>query len=163
MTPEPDDAIGWRQRPDRETSLLFDVFVLGNRTRALVTEAMRDAGLRPDEYAAYSVLFEAGPITQTRLARQLGLPLTTVADHVRAMDERRHLRRSAHPTDGRSTLLSLSASGLRAHRRASRAFEEAARALGERLGSDRDAREVLRRIARAADDALADLPVRRVG
>ncbi|MEO8424872.1 MAG: hypothetical protein ABI595_13305, partial [Actinomycetota bacterium] len=53
-----DDTASWRPQPGRRTSILFDVFVLGQRTRALVNEAMDDAGLRPDEYAAYSVVFE---------------------------------------------------------------------------------------------------------
>jgi DNA-binding MarR family transcriptional regulator len=160
-----DDALGWVQRPDRETSLLFDVFVLGNRARTLVVEAMRDADLRPDEYAAYSVVFEEGPITLTRLAGRLGLPLTTVADHVHAMTERRHVRRQAHPTDQRSTLLSLTAQGLRAHRRTSRSFERADRALRERLApiAEAEARDVLRGIADAAQAATAAPPVRRAG
>ncbi len=63
-----DNTAAWRPDPDRDTSILFDVFVLGQRTRALVTEAMRDAGMRPDEYAAYSVVFEAGSVTLTELA-----------------------------------------------------------------------------------------------
>ena len=83
-----DDTAAWRQDPDHETSLLFDVFVLGQRTRALVAEAMRDAEMRPDEYAAYSVVFEAGPLTQTDLAERLGMAVTTVADYVRTMVER---------------------------------------------------------------------------
>ena len=118
-----DDTAAWRQDPDHETSLLFDVFVLGQRTRALVAEAMRDAEMRPDEYAAYSVVFEAGPLTQTDLAERLGMAVTTVADFVRTMVERRHLRKRPHPTDQRAALLSLTPEGIRAHRRASRSFE----------------------------------------
>lgn len=165
MAGTPDDALGWVQRADRETSLLFDVFVLGNRTRTLVVEAMRGAGLRPDEYAAYSVLFEEGPLSLTQLAMRLGLPLTTVADHVRAMTERRHLRRNANPTDGRSTLLSLTAQGLRTHRRASRSFELAHAALREHLrpSEEASAREMLRRITASTERAIAALPARRAG
>ena len=54
--------------------MLFDVFVLGQRTRALVNEAMRDAGLRPDEYAAYSVVFEMQTITLTEMADRSRCP-----------------------------------------------------------------------------------------
>jgi hypothetical protein len=49
----------WRPDPDRHLSLLFDVFALGQRTRTLLATAMRGCGIRPDEYAAYSVVFEA--------------------------------------------------------------------------------------------------------
>ena len=108
---EVDDTASWRPLPGRETSLLFDVFVLGQRTRALVTEAMRDAGMRPDEYATYSVVFEGGPLTQTDLANQLGMAVTTVADSVRTMVERGHLRKRPHPTDQRAALLSLTPGG----------------------------------------------------
>ena len=113
MAEDQDSPFGWRQRPEGRTSLLFDVFVLGQRTKALVEAAMRDAGLRPDEYAAYSVVFELGPITLTAMARELGMPITTVADHVRTMEARGHLRKAPHASDGRARALSLTASGLR--------------------------------------------------
>ena len=72
--------------------------------------------MRPDEYAAYSVVFEAGPLTQTDLAERLGMAVTTVADYVRTMVERRHLRKRPHPADQRAALLSLTPEGIRAHR-----------------------------------------------
>lgn len=160
-----DDTAAWRQDPDHQTSLLFDVFVLGQRTRTLVTEAMRDAGIRPDEYAAYSVVFEAGPLTQTALAEQLGMAVTTVADYVRTMVERRHLRKRPHPADQRAALLSLTPEGIRWHRRASRSFEVAARAMNEHLPPlDQDhARDVLRRLTASAEQALGSIPAQRAG
>jgi hypothetical protein len=47
-----------RSGADRRISLLFDVFVVNQRLRALLGHALRDSELRPDEYAVYSVLFE---------------------------------------------------------------------------------------------------------
>jgi DNA-binding MarR family transcriptional regulator len=157
-----DDTASWRPDPDTSTSILFDVFVLGQRTRSLVAEAMRDAGLAPDAYAAYSVVFEMGPITLTDLAAQLGMPVTTTADAVRLMTDRRHVRRTPHPTDGRAVLLSLTPAGLRAHRRASRSFEGAYRALVAELGEvdEAAARELLQALARSAERALATLETR---
>src|SRR6185436_16617475 len=96
----PDD---WRPQ-DEHLSILFDVFALGQRVRTLVALAMRDAGLRPDEYAAYSVVFESGPVTMTEMARELGMPVTTAADFVRTMQSRGHLQRDPHPTDSRAYL-----------------------------------------------------------
>jgi DNA-binding MarR family transcriptional regulator len=152
-----DDEV-WRPRPDRETSILFDVFVLGQRTRALVATAMRDAGLRPDEYAAYSVLFEAGAVTLTDLARRLGMPVTTAADYGRTMLGRGHLRKDRHPTDRRARLLALTASGARAHRRASRAFEDAYQSLAAELTMDEAAaRQTLQALSNGADRALRSL------
>ncbi len=160
-----DDTAAWRPDPDRDTSILFDVFVLGQRTRALVTEAMRDAGMRPDEYAAYSVVFEAGSVTLTELASRLAMPVTTAADVVRAMTERRHARRAPNPADQRSTLLSLTPEGLRAHRRASRSFERAHRALLGELGSLDEAatRAVLRDLAGSAERGLLALRTMQAG
>ena len=145
--------------------MLFDVFILGQRTRALVNEAMHDAGLRPDEYAAYSVVFEMQPITLTEMATHLAMPVTTVAEYLRAMMERGHLRRKPDPTDQRARLLTLSPAGLRAHRRASRSFERAQGALLRELGPlNEDAtREVLQRLAGSAEQALDSLQSRRAG
>src|SRR5262245_42545488 len=138
----------WRPDPERTTSILFDVFVLGQRVRALVGTAMAGAGLRPDEYAAYSVVFEAGSVTLTDLAGTLGMPVTTVADYVRTMLERGHARRHRHPRDGRAQLLGLTPAGLRAHRRASAAFERAYRSLMEELTVPEDrARAILQEFA----------------
>lgn len=163
--PDVDDTASWRPPPGRRTSLLFDVFVLGQRTRALVNEAMRDAGLRPDEYAAYSVVFEVKSITLTEMAIQLAMPLTTVAEYVGAMTERGHLRKKPDPDDQRARLLSLTPAGLRTHRQASRSFERAHRSLLRELEPlDEEAiREVLQRLAGSADRALDSLPARRAG
>ena len=141
------------------------MFVLGQRTRALVAETMRDAEMRPDEYAAYSVVFEAGPLTQTDLAERLGMAVTTVADYVRTMVERRHLRKRPHPADQRAALISLTPEGIRAHRRASRSFEVAA-AGDERspaTAEEGEAREVLQRLTASAEHAIGSLPAQRAG
>ena len=147
--------VEWRPDPERHLSVLFDVFALGQRVRTLVAAAMAGSGLRPDEYAAYSVVFEAGRVTMTELARELGMPVTTAADFVRAMRERGHARRTPHPTDSRAYQLSLTASGLRAHRKASAAFEKAHTAFVSALGSvtEEAARESLRPLMSAASVA----------
>jgi DNA-binding MarR family transcriptional regulator len=145
----------WRPQSGEHLSLLFDVFALGQEVRTLLGATMRDAGMRPDEYAAYSVVFEDGPTTLTALAHTLGMPLTTAADYVKAMAARRHLRRRAHPADQRSQLLSLTAAGLRAHERASRCFERAYQLLKNELGhlEEGEARRVLQALAASAHRA----------
>jgi DNA-binding MarR family transcriptional regulator len=149
----------WRPDPDRHLSLLFDVFALGQRTRTLVALAMSGCELRPDEYAAYSVVFETPKITMTALARELGAPVTTAADYVRAMQRRGHVRREGHPTDSRSYVLTLTAAGRRAHRAASTAFQRAHRALATALAPTReaDARAGLAELIEATDRAIATL------
>jgi len=121
--------------------------------------------MRPDEYAAYSVIFEAGLLTMTQLADQLGMPVTTVADYVRTMSDERHLRKRPHPTDQRASLLSLTPAGVRAHRRASRLYEGAARAMSAQLGPlDEDtARQLLQGLTASAERAIGSIPSRSVG
>jgi DNA-binding transcriptional regulator GbsR (MarR family) len=57
-----------------DVSLLFDLFVAGQRFRRVLADGMAGAGMRADEYAVYSLLFMHGPLTATEMARQLGLP-----------------------------------------------------------------------------------------
>jgi DNA-binding MarR family transcriptional regulator len=106
-----------------EISLLFDFFVTSQRLRRVLTDALLDAGMRPDEYAVYSLLLERGPLTASEMAEMLGMPLTTVLDYVRSLDRAGHVVKTAHPFDGRATELSLSKSGLAAQRRANRHWE----------------------------------------
>jgi DNA-binding MarR family transcriptional regulator len=136
------------------------VFALGQRVRTLLQGAMRDAGMRADEYAVYSVAFEAGPLTLTELAHRLGMPITTAADYVRTMRQRGHLLKERHPGDSRAFLLTLSPAGTAAHREASACFEVAYQAFVRELPLDESrAREVLQQLtacAARATVALAD-------
>jgi len=150
-----------------DISLLFDFFVTSQRLRRLLAEGLADSGMRPDEYAVYSLLFDKGRLTATEMAELLAMPLTTVLDYLRAMTVAGHLVRTSHPFDGRAVQLSLNRSGIAAHRRAHahwevvragiesnlstsissirkslQALDEAAERAGERMRADR---------ARAAD------------
>jgi DNA-binding MarR family transcriptional regulator len=146
-------------------SLLFDLFALNQDVRRLLGAAMAESPLRPDEYAAYSVVFEEEALTQTAMAARLGLPLTTVAEHVRAMERRGHARRVPNPGDDRSFLLVLTGDGLAAHRDASRCFERVYAAfLGSLAVGEGEARRGLRALRDAAivagDTALRESSTR---
>ncbi|GIH06189.1 hypothetical protein Rhe02_42560 [Rhizocola hellebori] len=149
----------WQPQPGQHLSILFDVFELGQRVRTLLATALHDSGLRPDEYAAYSVIFEAEQITMTEMARTLGMPVTTAADYVRAMLARDHVRKAPNPGDARSYLLALTPAGKRAHRRASAAFDRAYQAFIRELPPQREAaaRELLHHLATCATRATATL------
>jgi DNA-binding MarR family transcriptional regulator len=120
-------------RPD---SLFYEVFVLGQAVKRLLETAMAGGPLRPEEYAVYSVVFEPESVTPTAMAAALAMPLTTVMDWIGLMERRGHARRRPHPSDGRATLVTLTAEGLRAHREANRQFEHAYRALLAALPAD---------------------------
>jgi DNA-binding MarR family transcriptional regulator len=140
-------------------SILFDVFALSQQVKTLLQIAMHDAGLRADEYAAYSVLFESGEITMTGMARELGMPVTTAADYVRAMAARGHVHKKVHPSDQRAHLLRLTAAGVRAQKKASRSFERAYAALARELPplDEAETRAVLQRLAASAARAAGRL------
>ena len=101
-----------------DISLLFDFFVTSQRIRRALGDAMAESGMRPDEYAVYSVLFDEGPLTATEMSEALGMPLTTVLDYLKAMSAEGHVDRMPHPSDGRALQLRLNRSGVAAHRRA---------------------------------------------
>jgi DNA-binding MarR family transcriptional regulator len=105
------------------------------------------------------VIFESGPCTMTAMARELGMPVTTAADYVRAMTGRGHVRREAHPTDNRSYLLALTAKGKRVHRTASARFQQAHAALLQELPPLREeaARRTLQQLSASAARAIAVL------
>lgn len=137
-------------------SLLFDVFVVNQRLRALLGHALSGCELRPDEYAVYSVLFEHGPLTPTQMAVQMAMPVTTTLDYVRAMTRRGHVKRARNPADGRSYLVSLTMEGLSAHRRTNAAWNIAVRRLEAALSKPvQDVRDALHALDDAAEAALA--------
>jgi DNA-binding MarR family transcriptional regulator len=139
------------------SSLLFDLFAASQQVKTLLTRAMAGAGLRPDEYAVYSGVFEFGPITPTELAHVVGMPPTTLSHYIRHMREVGHLVEQRHPTDGRSRALSLSPGGLAAHRRANRAFEVAYAAFVAHVRNETSVKAALESVETAARDALTDL------
>jgi DNA-binding MarR family transcriptional regulator len=106
-----------------DISLLFDLFVTAQRVRRVLSDGMAKSGMRPDEYAVYSLLFEHGPLTATEMSELLGTPLTTVLDYLKAMSSADHLDRMPHPSDGRALQLRLSRSGVGAQKRANAHWE----------------------------------------
>ena len=147
-----------RTRSNRKVSLLFDVFVLNQRLRSLLNHALTESGLRPDEYAVYSLLYEMSWLTPTEMATEMAMPVTTVLDYLRAMSKRGHVKRARNPADGRSYRVSLTMQGLAEHRRTNREWNVAVRALEKALGARAgEVREALHALDDAADTALTAL------
>jgi DNA-binding MarR family transcriptional regulator len=139
-----------RSRPARQISLLFDVFVVNQRLRSLLSRALADSGLRADEYAVYSLLLELGPLTPTDMATDMAMPLTTVLDYIRTMAERGHVSRSPHPRDSRSYRVTLTPAGLDTQSRAGQAWNAAVLPLEAALSMPVDD---VRRALHALEDA----------
>jgi len=135
-----------------DVSLLFDLFVVSQRVRRVLADGMAGSGMRPDEYAVYSLLFMEGPITATEMAQQLGLPLSTVLDYLKAIDAAGHLDRDRHPDDGRAVQVALNSKGIAAQVRANKHWEVVRKQIE---GSLRMPKTEVRAALVALDDAAA--------
>jgi DNA-binding MarR family transcriptional regulator len=133
-----------------DVSMLFDLFVAAQRVRRVLADGMAKSGLRPDEYAVYSLLFEHGPLTATEMSELLGMPLTTVLDYLKAMSAAGHLERTPHPGDGRALQLRLSRAGVAAQKRANACWNVVRTRLEDGLPMPIDQ---VRRALHALDDA----------
>src|SRR5687767_7148026 len=98
-------------RPERRISLAFDVFAVSQRLGAYLDRALEGTGVRPAEYAVYSLMLEAGPRTPSELAAMLGMPPSTLSTYLAAMLGRGDARRIPNPSDGRSVRVVLTDRG----------------------------------------------------
>lgn len=131
----PDDS-----RPERRISLSFDVFAVSQRLGAYLDRALAGTGIRPAEYAVYSLMLEAGPRTPSELAAMLGVPPSTLSTYLAAMLARGDARRIPNPADGRSVRVVLTDRGRAVVRRVNPPFSDAQRTLEASL--DRPVDEV---------------------
>ena len=118
----------------------FDVFALSQRLGAYLDRALEGTGIRPAEYAVYSLMLEAGPRTPSELAAMLGVPPSTLSTYLGTMLARGHARRIPNPADGRSVRVVLTDRGRGVVRRLNPAFSRAHMALDASL--DRPAEEI---------------------
>ena len=146
---------------DQNLSLLWHLFVSTQRVRLLLGEAMAGAPLSPDEYAVYSLLVDLGRQSPTDMARQLGIPPTTMSHYVRALVARGHARRTKSVADGRSYRLEITAAGKRAHRDTNSLFEEANERFRQALDADEAfLRNAILQVGLAAERATRELRAR---
>jgi DNA-binding MarR family transcriptional regulator len=95
----------------RRPTVLLQLWTAAHMAERLVAEHMERAGLSDEQFALLSRIALDEPMTPTALAAEMGVPLTTLADAVRRLDERGEIERLPNPRDGRSHLLTLSAAG----------------------------------------------------
>jgi DNA-binding MarR family transcriptional regulator len=146
------------QRPERRISLPFDLFALSSRVGAYLDRALEGTGLRPVEYAVYSLMLEAGPRTPSELAAALGVPPSTMSGYIRPMLERGHAKRIPNPLDGRSFRVVLTDRGRAVQRQVQPAFARADQAISAELERPLDeVRATLALIADAIERAAARL------
>lgn len=105
------------------STLLFDVWVVANATRALLDHALRPSGLSAEDFALYSAIRRGGNgITPSELAELMGLAPTTISSAVSRLESRTHICRLPNPADARSYRIKLTAAGRSAHAAATKLF-----------------------------------------
>lgn len=145
-------------------SPLYYLHLAAVQVQDLLAEAMATSPLDPAEYALYSLIFESGQTTATRLADEARVPLTTMLDTVRSLERRGHVQRRPDPRDRRAMLVGLTLEGLAVHRAASSHFELADAALRAHLAVDAHGLSAsLSALADAAARATQSLHDRRQG
>jgi DNA-binding MarR family transcriptional regulator len=120
-----------------ERTILFDVFATNQKRERLIEEALAETDLPPEDYPLYVFLGTTAPVTPTEVARELGMPLSTLLFRMRRLEERRHVERVPNPDDGRSYLLRLTPAGERLIAWARPLFRARALAVEARLGEER--------------------------
>jgi DNA-binding MarR family transcriptional regulator len=117
-------------------SLLFDIWLLTGLTSGLLDEILAGTGLNGDDFGMYSLLRRYGPATPSQIHRWTGQRPTTVSAHLKRLDARGHITRSANPADGRSHQVGLSSAGEAAHDKATEPFLAAMHVLRTRFIPD---------------------------
>src|SRR3954454_13624644 len=120
-----------------QMSVLFDLWLVKHLIAGALDDVLSEAGgLSGDDFGFYSLLRRFGPATPTQVVRWTAMRPTTVSTLVRRLQQRGHVEQRAHPDDGRSRLLALTAAGQAAHTRAAATFSAATRDLAAALGPD---------------------------
>jgi DNA-binding MarR family transcriptional regulator len=140
----------------QDHTLLFQVWLLANSTRALLDGALRTGGLDADGFALYSVLARPGGATPTELARMMALPPTTVSSIVRRLERRNHAQRAPNPDDARSYRIELTRLGRDAHAKAGRIFIPVLAKVEANLGMPVSQAENVLRLIEAAGRATTE-------
>jgi DNA-binding MarR family transcriptional regulator len=131
------------------------VFAISQQLGALLTQTMRDAPLKPGEFAVYSALRLEQPATPTRLAHVLGMPATTMSSVLRKMTDAGHLTRVPNPADGRSSLVELTVVGEEATVGCFPPFSAAIEAFRDQLTEEFVTEHELLRVLEGTSRALA--------
>ena len=120
----------------RRLSLLYQLWLTNLAARTLMRATMAGSGMTGEEYGLYSYLFANGGRTLSQTARDLRMPITTLATLMAAAIDRGEIERSPHPRDRRAKLLRLTDAGRARMDRAIPAFSVGYHLLLEQLAAD---------------------------
>jgi DNA-binding MarR family transcriptional regulator len=115
-------------------TILFEVFWTQQKRKRLIEVALAGTDLPPEDYPFYVTVGADGPLTPTRMAEILDLPLSTVIFRARRLERRGHAERVDNPDDGRSFLIRLTPKGRRLLNQARPRFRRYAEGVEAHLG-----------------------------
>ena len=115
---------------------LIELWAIGQYVDGLVRGELRRRGLSGELLALLARLALEGPKTTRELSAALGQAFMTVSDHLDRLEEASEIERIAHPTDGRSKLVVLTAAGRRRVQEGSPHVRTVERAIVRHLGGD---------------------------
>jgi DNA-binding MarR family transcriptional regulator len=120
----------------KRLSLLYQLYVTNQAARGLMRLVMAGTGMSGEEYALHSYLYANGPRTLSQAARDLGLPITTLATLLAPAVESGLVERRRHPRDRRARLLRLTDAGRQRLAQAIPTFSAGYRAVLAELEAD---------------------------
>ncbi len=97
--------------PERPRGFLINTWIASELVASLLEGRLAEEGVHSGFYGTLSVIGAWGPLTPSKVAELTGAPLTTVSDRLRRMVADGDVERVAHPGDGRSHLVQLTAKG----------------------------------------------------
>ena len=138
-------------------NVLIQLFILGQLAAQLMAREFGREGIDRTDFAVLTVIDAYSPITPTELATKLGLPPTTLSAIIRRLGA--DVARTPHPSDRRSYLLELTATGIERARSGHPALGRSLQAIreqaGERTTELEEALLELQQVIRAALDVPA--------
>jgi DNA-binding MarR family transcriptional regulator len=135
---------------------LFDLWSAAHLAERLVSREMGARGVEGEQLALLLLLAQSGrPRTQTALARELGVPFTTLGHAAGRLVARGDAERVPNPRDRRSHLIALTGRGRARAAAAEPALEAALQALREALPDPDEPIAGVERIRAALLRALA--------
>jgi len=97
--------------PERPRGFLINTWIAAELVDTVLARNLAEDGIDSGFYGTLSVIGVWGPMTPSDVAEKTGTPLTTVSDRLRRMVESGDVERVAHPDDGRSHRVQLTATG----------------------------------------------------
>ena len=119
--------------PDRPRGLLINAWIASELVQTILDRELQADGVDASFYGTLSVIGVWGPLTPSEVAERTGTPLTTVSDRLRRMVADGDVERVAHPGDGRSHHVRLTAEGDAHWRRGWPALQRTADAVAANL------------------------------